>query len=806
MELDRICGRPSALAAMAVSLTVLAPALAGQSTPVGEGASARAGFGAAVAALDGEVFVGEANTQRTPGRVYVFRMIQEGDGWEEAVRITASDAENGDGFGTSLAADGQHLVVGGRGSVYVFQRAEDGSWGETARLTDPSGPGQTGFGRSVSMSGQHLLVGAPMSTRQSGAVYAFRLVEGTWTPAGALSVEGLRAASRFGTAVAVADDRAIVGAPMVNTAQGEAYAYRFDAQTGAWSHEGSLPAPELERNARFGSAVDLVAGFAVVSSPRFNGGRGAVFAYASQDATSPWSLTGSLRAFDETPGSGFGSALALGDMTLWVGAPGVRRRTGVLYSFTWDEGRDAWTSARKTAHSEHEGGDLFGSSVAASGAVAVAGAAAADFGEGSAVILDPDPMGLDLTPVIGEMESLDPVTGDEVKCSAGSASVFDCQDVDLVSFTPVRELGGQRGVEVNDIWGWTDPETGKEWVIVGRTEGTSFVDISDPSHPRFVGDLPKTAGASSSVWRDIKVYQDHAFIVSDGSGPHGMQVFDLTRLRAIEPGQDPVIFDADAHYDRIASAHNIVVNTATGFAYSVGSSSGGETCGGGLHMIDIRSPKNPTFAGCFSDPQTGRASTGYTHDAQCVVYDGPDSEHSGKEICFGANETALSVADVSDKTNPIALASASYPNVGYSHQGWLTDDHRYFLLNDELDEVQGNVEFTRTLIWDVTDLDDPQMLKEHFGTQKSSDHNLYIVGDVMYQSNYVSGLRVLDISDVENPVEVGFFDTVPWGENNPGFDGSWSNYPFFESGVIAVTSGQEGLFLVRKRPTGVPVS
>ena len=122
-------------------------------------------------------------------------------------------------------------------------------------------------------------------------------------------------------------------------------------------------------------------------------------------------------------------------------------------------------------------------------------------------------------------------------------------------------------------------------------------------------------------------------------------------------------------------------------------------------------------------------------------------------------------------------------------------------MNDELDEMRGSVDRTRTLIWDLTDLDDPVLVKEHFGTQPSIDHNLYIKGNFMYQSNYTSGLRVLDISDVENPVEVGYFDTVPYGDNSPSFGGSWSNYPFFKSGIIVVTSGSEGLFIVKKKET-----
>ena len=111
---------------------------------------------------------------------------------------------------------------------------------------------------------------------------------------------------------------------------------------------------------------------------------------------------------------------------------------------------------------------------------------------------------------------------------------------------------------------------------------------------------------------------------------------------------------------------------------------------------------------------------------------------------------------------------------------------------------------SRTLIWDVSDLDDPILVKEHFGETFTIDHNLYIVGDLMYQSNYVSGLRVLDISDRENPREVGFFDTVPWDESVT-FDGSWSNYPFFASGTIVVSSGKEGVFFLRyRRPELVP--
>ncbi|MFQ5570181.1 MAG: choice-of-anchor B family protein [Rhodothermales bacterium] len=403
------------------------------------------------------------------------------------------------------------------------------------------------------------------------------------------------------------------------------------------------------------------------------------------------------------------------------------------------------------------------------------------------------------------------VTGQRVACANGKAINYACNQVDLLAFLPLSTIGGrmcpdQRPCRVNDLWGWTDPATNKEYALVGRTDGTAFVDISDPLNPIYLGKLP--THTVNQIWRDIKVYNDHAFIVADGARAHGMQIFDLTQLRAV--ANPPVIFAETAHYAAFSSAHNVVINEDTGFAYVVGANSGGansggETCGGGLHMVNIQDPVNPFFVGCFQDESTGRAGTGYTHDAQCVVYHGPDVEHQGREICIGANETAVSIADVTDKGAPVALSSAGYPNLGYVHQGWLTEDHRYYFQNDEFDEMSfpSAVSRTRTLIWDLEDLDDPLLVKEYSGPVGSTDHNLYIREEYVFMANYTSGLRIVDISDIRNPREVAFFDTyIP--NNDSGFGGAWSNYPFFKSEVVIISSQFEGLFIVQ--PSGIQVA
>ena len=396
---------------------------------------------------------------------------------------------------------------------------------------------------------------------------------------------------------------------------------------------------------------------------------------------------------------------------------------------------------------------------------------------------------------------LEKIIGETVPCVDGRAGIFECGNVDLVSFLPVRDLGGGSGIGTNDVWGWTDEENGRDYAIVGLHDRTSFVDVTDVHEPIWLGSLERTDGTRRTLWRDIKVHGNFAYIVSDSSGRHGVQVFNLTELRAFDG--IPIKFEEFSRYDGIASAHNIVINKQHPFAYIVGANGAGETCGGGLHILNIEDPRDPVFVGCFSDTRSGRARTGYSHDAMCITYRGPHGDYLGHEICFGANETVLSIADLTDKQAPVAIGLGEYPNTAYAHQGWINDEHTYFYLNDEGDEVSGLSSGTRTLIFDVRKLDDPVLVGQYVTESPATDHNLYIRGNLMYQSNYRSGLRVYDVTDPAELSPVGYFDTVPWGSNegmgnlSTGALGSWSNYPFFDSGDIVVTSGLEGLFLLK---------
>lgn len=378
------------------------------------------------------------------------------------------------------------------------------------------------------------------------------------------------------------------------------------------------------------------------------------------------------------------------------------------------------------------------------------------------------------------------------ECVDGFAGVHACANVRMRSHLSVVDLGLPETFRLNDLWGWEHAASGRAFALVGSVGSTVFVDVTDPDSPFVVGELPRTPGSSPTSWRDVKVNNDHAYIVQDGStaAGHGMQVFDLNQLLQV-PSGTRAMFTASALYTNVGSSHNVVINEETDLAIIVGSGRGAETCGGGLHMVDISDPLNPVFAGCFTDSLSRR---GYSHDAQCVVYRGPDAAWSGREICVGYNEDAIVISDITDRANPVAVSSASYPQSAYIHQGWFTEDHRYLVQDDELDE-RGFGHNTLTRIWDVADLDDPVLLSTFESPVGSVDHNLYIKDNFVYQANYTSGLRILDIEDPAHPVLGGFFDTY-FQDDDADFDGAWSAYPYLSSGVVLVSDRDNGLFVL----------
>ncbi|KAJ7075611.1 hypothetical protein B0H15DRAFT_791658 [Mycena belliarum] len=391
----------------------------------------------------------------------------------------------------------------------------------------------------------------------------------------------------------------------------------------------------------------------------------------------------------------------------------------------------------------------------------------------------------------------------------GEGNTYSCSNLDLHSFTPHAELGSETGIG-NDVWGWSHAEADvtREFALVGETDGTAFVEVLSSGRIAYLGRLPTQT--FRSVWRDIKVVGNHAYIGSEALA-HGIQVFDLTKLLDVSLAAQPKVFsiktDMAAHYNSLplGASHNIVSHEKKNLIVAVGSIPRNHSCAAGLIFVDVTDPTNPASAGCAG-------ADGYVHDAQCLTYYGPHTEYVGTDICYAFNEDSFTIYNITDPAEAVVVSTTPYYGVSYAHQGWVVDerDQSYLLLDDELDEMKqrgwANTSHTVTYIWDIKDLAQPVLTGHYTSPVKSIDHNLYVHNGWAYESNYKSGLRIVDVSSVARDptggafTEVAFFDVHPEDDAVGGeatFGGSWSVYPYFASGYIVVNSIERGLFVVK---------
>jgi choice-of-anchor B domain-containing protein len=218
-----------------------------------------------------------------------------------------------------------------------------------------------------------------------------------------------------------------------------------------------------------------------------------------------------------------------------------------------------------------------------------------------------------------------------------AADFFPCDGIDMLSHVSHAELGT---TFVNDIWGWTDPQTRKDYALVGASNGTVFVDISDAKRPAVLGILPTASTQGGSSWRDIKVFADHAYVVSEHTN-HGVQVFDLTRLRDWDGSY--TTYDVDAHYLGHGSAHNIAINEDTGYAYSVGA--GPNTAVGLPNVVTVDAPSSAAGTYQATGAQFGPDPSAAGISGPFAVVDDGSGTAEGCGALLGFPAGSIAIAD-----------------------------------------------------------------------------------------------------------------------------------------------------------------
>lgn len=264
--------------------------------------------------------------------------------------------------------------------------------GQQARLIAADGKEGERFGAAVALSDDIALVGAPLAdvgeNPGQGAAYVFTRDGGTWKLQARLIAEDGKAHDQFGWSVALTADTALVGALAADVggddSRGAAYVFTRDGDT--WSPQAKLIADDGEADNRFGWSVDLSGNTALVGAALADGGdrpgQGAAYVFTRRG--DKWRQQATLTPADGAAGDRFGVSVALSGDTALVGARFAvvddKLEQGAAYVF--DRGSDGgWRQQGKLTASDGVELDGFGVSVALSGDTALVGADGADTGE-----------------------------------------------------------------------------------------------------------------------------------------------------------------------------------------------------------------------------------------------------------------------------------------------------------------------------------------------------------------------------------------------------------------------------------------
>ncbi len=305
----------------------------------------------------------------------------------ELTTLTGSDAAEFDYAGKSVSVSGDVAVVGSNeddvgldsGTAYIF-RAIAGKWEQEAKLIASDGADFDFLGRSVAISGDTVLVGAYADDdagESSGSAYVFRFDGLQWNEEANLTASDASLGDRFGLAVALSNDVAVIGAAFDRDGgsyTGSAYVYRFDGAD--WVEEAKLTAADAKPNDLFGYFVAVSGDRVVVGTPlddELGNDAGAVHVYRFDGRS--WNLEARLAASDAAPFDQFGFSVAVSDDRVAVGAhldDDAGSRSGAAYIFRFDGAE--WVEEAKLTASDAAALDQFGAAISISSDTVVIGA------------------------------------------------------------------------------------------------------------------------------------------------------------------------------------------------------------------------------------------------------------------------------------------------------------------------------------------------------------------------------------------------------------------------------------------------
>ncbi len=379
-----------------------------------------------------------------------------------------------------------------------------------------------------------------------------------------------------------------------------------------------------------------------------------------------------------------------------------------------------------------------------------------------------------------------------------SAKVYECKGVTLQSRVALKKFAGKPGV-ASSIWGYVDADDNREYAILGLENGTGFVDVTNPTRPTIVGHIPGV----KSRWREIKVYSvknkqtkkwdAYAYISTEGFDG-GIQIVDLSEL--------PNRVSLSATVSDVYLSHTLFISDID---YATGIKSGRRRPRLFIHGGFLEDPDDPSLRPAYlliyslknpKDPKLiGEWDDSYVHDSYVETFTN-DARCGGRSSCqilFAFTGEDFRILDVTKPSSIQLLSTLLYPQVGYSHSGWISQDKQYLFHFDEGDEFVFGIN-TRILTFDISNFANTSVVATYNGKSKEVEHNGIVIGNTLYLSHYTRGFVVMDVTDPLKIRERAFFDTHP---KDNGL-GAWGIYPFLPSGNILISDVERGLFVLKE--------
>ena len=332
--------------------------------------------------------------------------------------------------------------------------------------------------------------------------------------------------------------------------------------------------------------------------------------------------------------------------------------------------------------------------------------------------------------------------------------LYNWQDTSLVGSWAYNNI-------YNECWGLYVND--KEIAVIGSTEGTHFFDVSDPASSSEIAFVAGAYTGAGVIHRDYHDYQGYLYAVCDEGNTSTLQIIDISNL----PNSINTVYDSNNLFTK---AHNIFIDTTTGKMYACASNSA-------MDVYDLQNPTSPQLIYSYNN-------VGHVHDA----FVRNDSAY------LNCGNDGLRIFDFSNVNQlgdqPLLLGSlTSYPDAGYNHSGWLSDDGKTYIMQDENHGYD-------VKILDVSDVSNISVLSTFNSgvNSQSMAHNGIIKGNNAYIPYYHDGIRVFDISDPSNPIQTWKYDTYA-PLTHASYKGAWGVYPYLPSGNIIVSDMQTGLYI-----------